>query len=1049
MKWLKRLVQMARKGILTLAGIASGGSVNVPPENPPGSVTPPPPPVSTQTVNMQFVTSPQALFAPTLTRELIASQNVVLATAVVSSQTIFQPGASIVSGLQNTSLPLVTSNSFVLSPSTSMLGAFQETFSGANGLNWDAARWTNKRTTTGAIGDIQGGTGRLTTGTLTNYTGASGYQTVNSYSNFELSGDLIIPNADVCYPMIGFRSGTSWAPTHASAQDSYWLEIKRNELGTYLYKRVGDSPQLLTSNPNFSYATGDSIHFRINCNGTTLRTRMWKNAETEPSTWDITFTDTSFTAGKIYLAVNGGPDAVADEVRFDNINIVGSAVAQPPPVVPPPATTSLVRIGATWTGVRPAASMNSVVSVHDTQAQHIIGFGAENGIELNPSLGVYNWNAFEPAFNEMMATSPTKPIIIFCRAPGWMKATGVTQDDAPVLPAHFQNYATLCAAVAARYTQVKYFSVWNEMKGFYNNTLNRWDYEGYTAMYNAIWTKVKAVRPDAKIGGPYVILQSGSTGTSWSHGPTTGLLAFPGGSMDLRQVDVMTYFRDNALGFDFLSCDGGIENQFGAQFGADPHQQLEKLWGWWRWVRANIHPTCELINFETYVNQTSVAPYSYTQAQREDLFIELCQKTLANVPNPNVTYLTWFHPLFWPQVVNKQSDFVWANTESTFRAKVATLHGTTPPPPTGGTTWQVPAQGSLQAVADLAVAGDTIYVTGTVQASGTILRIINRDNGNNPISVIGNPGNILRGGTGGSGIEGYGSNRGWLFQNLNIEISGGNNLAPQPDGQPYNGHNYYGECFYFAGERTTYGGDGLGCTNIRIIGCTGRPIAGTGSVQRHGAAVWGAGTVEIGNCDFSDCGYNDNGFSGGAASGISVGRSIASNSPTLSNGARVWIHGNKIRNVKGPGTSSDDRNGIIMDIYHGWTSGPNAFWSNREHGAVIIEANDIANCEGRGIQLLCAGTDDSPVYVRNNLVRAPIATNLGPSAPDTGIGGYGVGLCSNIHVDTNDVTVSSGHKAYYFISFNGGNGSGVTGSGNIGTPVVFDGSPGNSPPAGF
>lgn len=348
-----------------------------------------------------------------------------------------------------------------------------------------------------------------------------------------------------------------------------------------------------------------------------------------------------------------------------------------------------VQIGFTWTGYRPAMpAMASTLAILPVQSQHIIGFGAENGIELNPAPGVYNWGAFEPAFNEMMSCNPAKPIIIFCRAPGWMKSTGITQDDAPVLPAFFGQYAELCKQVALRYTNVNYFSVWNEMKGFYNNTLNRWDYEGYTGMYNAIWSAVKGVRPSCKIGGPYVILQSGCQGTSWSHGPTTGLLAFPGGSHDLRQVQVMQYFRDNALGCDFISCDGGIENQFprdpdtGAglpafQIQVDPYQQIEKLWGWWRWCRTlgGFCATVEFINFETYVNQ--VGPIlGWNETQKEDLMIDVARKSQNNL-TPNIgAYLPWGSPGYRPQVINAVNDFVWANTPSNYGPKVANWHAT-------------------------------------------------------------------------------------------------------------------------------------------------------------------------------------------------------------------------------------------------------------------------------------------------------------------------------------------------------------------------------------
>jgi pectate lyase len=352
-----------------------------------------------------------------------------------------------------------------------------------------------------------------------------------------------------------------------------------------------------------------------------------------------------------------------------------------------------------------------------------------------------------------------------------------------------------------------------------------------------------------------------------------------------------------------------------------------------------------------------------------------------------------------------------------------------------GKTWNVPAQGSLQTVADQAVGGDTIYVTGTVTTSGKILDLKNRNNGTGVITIIGNPGSILRGGT--SGIEGYGSCRGWTFQNLNVEVDGGA---------------FFGEGFYIGGMRTDQGGDGLGCANIRIIGCKVRPISGTGTVQRNGIAVWGGDVIEVFGCDVSDCGYNDLGFPGGAGSGISIGQTIGNTSySSWANGTRVWVHDNLIRNVIGPGTGSYDRNGIILDLFHGAPGSP--LYANRMVGATLIDNNNIADCEGRGIQLLVAGAADSRVTVSNNVVSGSIATNLAGSEPIAAIGGYGDGRCGNVFVNTNNTSgMTAGPAAYKFISFDASMDAsiiGVHGSGNIGSPVVFESSATNTPPAGF
>src|SRR3954470_16189348 len=112
------------------------------------------------------------------------------------------------------------------------------------------------------------------------------------------------------------------------------------------------------------------------------------------------------------------------------------------------------------------------------------------------------------------------PVIILCCAPDWMKGgrAGTTDwdrlTDAP-LPEHYADFAALAATVAERYPDVHHFMVWNELKGFWNLEDNTWDAQGYTDFYNGVYDSVKAVNPQARIGGPYLPLHnSGATGST-------------------------------------------------------------------------------------------------------------------------------------------------------------------------------------------------------------------------------------------------------------------------------------------------------------------------------------------------------------------------------------------------------------------------------------------------------------------------------------------------------------------------------------------------------
>ena len=215
-----------------------------------------------------------------------------------------------------------------------------------------------------------------------------------------------------------------------------------------------------------------------------------------------------------------------------------------------------------------AAVQNAKKLLSDLDAPqnvHIMGFGAGNP---EPSKGKYDWGSLDARVRVMGDTvGPSQRMITLCTAPGWMKGADDWAMEAAVLPEHFGDFAQLSAQVAQRYDgnhkdssgntlpKVVYFDVWNEMKGFWNDSKNRWDYEGYTNMYNQVYSAIKAVRPDAQIGGPYP-----------SYGPSqynqSNQVTGAWGSMDQRTLDVMTYWLQNKVGAEFISLDGGPQTNF-------------------------------------------------------------------------------------------------------------------------------------------------------------------------------------------------------------------------------------------------------------------------------------------------------------------------------------------------------------------------------------------------------------------------------------------------------------------------------------------------------
>jgi len=152
-------------------------------------------------------------------------------------------------------------------------------------------------------------------------------------------------------------------------------------------------------------------------------------------------------------------------------------------------------------------------------------------------------------------------MITFCTAPGWMKNGDEWDMESRVTKEHFADFANLCQECARQFPEVKFFQVWNEMKGFWDPTIvnsdnskGNWNYTDYTEMYNLVYDAVKAVRPDAKVGGYYTHIAGDAFQTLGGSGAHTYT---PIGAMD---HDSLSYWLKNKHGADYLCIDRGVHD---------------------------------------------------------------------------------------------------------------------------------------------------------------------------------------------------------------------------------------------------------------------------------------------------------------------------------------------------------------------------------------------------------------------------------------------------------------------------------------------------------
>lgn len=217
----------------------------------------------------------------------------------------------------------------------------------------------------------------------------------------------------------------------------------------------------------------------------------------------------------------------------------------------------------------------------------IYGWGTDNP---EPSKGQYDWSSLDARVNDI-ESSGSQAMISLCCAPDWMK--GSSDITTAPFSQNYEDFAHLCAKVAKRYNSVKIFQVWNELKGFNG------DHQAYTTLYNDVYYAVKAVRPDAQLGGPYLGVSP---------------------DVPVEEQVVYTYWLNNKLGGNFILLDGGPllgtrTDEFNSTIFSD----------WINWVRkqANGGTTLPIGWAEIYTrglpDDSSLAAYHYNATFADDI----------------------------------------------------------------------------------------------------------------------------------------------------------------------------------------------------------------------------------------------------------------------------------------------------------------------------------------------------------------------------------------------------------------------------------------------
>jgi hypothetical protein len=208
------------------------------------------------------------------------------------------------------------------------------------------------------------------------------------------------------------------------------------------------------------------------------------------------------------------------------------------------------------TGGNPEAIARSkalMAGVCRYQNVHIMGWGTMNP---NPAPDKYDWDSLDKRMAMVRSIPGAIPVLTLCACPDWMKGgepgkTDWSRIEAAPRPEHYSDFAALAGVVAKRYPDVRYFQVWNEMKGLWDSKNNNWDYRGYTSLYNGVYDTLKAANPKNQVGGPYLVIE----GTGGGKGPENDATKLP---LSPRNLQVIDYWLQHKKGADFITLDRGL-----------------------------------------------------------------------------------------------------------------------------------------------------------------------------------------------------------------------------------------------------------------------------------------------------------------------------------------------------------------------------------------------------------------------------------------------------------------------------------------------------------
>ena len=210
-----------------------------------------------------------------------------------------------------------------------------DAFTGSNGALWSPLRWSTGVSTSSVI-DIQSSSGHLQVPASNN-----GWARASDDSTAPRNAGSTMQDADVTASVkassiggglttrIWARASGAWNTTNNYLQTAGYALVLNHASNTVALTKMTTAANTETSlgSASFTYAINTLYKVRLEVVGTTIRARIWNSTGSEPSTWNVTATDSTFASGVTAVSVNTGTNTTIRDVYVDDVAVTPATSA--------------------------------------------------------------------------------------------------------------------------------------------------------------------------------------------------------------------------------------------------------------------------------------------------------------------------------------------------------------------------------------------------------------------------------------------------------------------------------------------------------------------------------------------------------------------------------------------------------------------------------------------------------------------------------------------------------------------------------------------------